>query len=306
MKCYNCGKKVKKGAGFCTWCGAQVHIQTKPARGKGASWGMCITGFIVGITLCALILAALTLTGTVSGLFFGGNRGGSAMRFEGDGYDAAEDAIVAYLEAMKQGDVYGMIQTCAIETYVENYDLAYRIESTGAVMPGMEQRLLNDNEYTQAINVVSRLRFVTNNLDDQFLYLTGYEDVYSMVESIRVEEDEIPGYLEILGEDDWMETLASLEIGEIYIDEDCADAGFSEHFRDDQFKKAIRRNRKACGADDYVTAVAEIELDGRDYYFCVDVVCYGDSWYIGNLGGLSGSLMGLPTYYGGICLKSDF
>ena len=43
----------------------------------------------------------------------------AGLRFEGEGYESPEEAVAAYLEAMRNGDVAGMLSTFAIETYVE-------------------------------------------------------------------------------------------------------------------------------------------------------------------------------------------
>ena len=46
-------------------------------------------------------------------------------RMEGSGFASPEDAVTAYLEAMKAGDLSGMLSTFAIETYIQNVDAQF-------------------------------------------------------------------------------------------------------------------------------------------------------------------------------------
>lgn len=60
---------------------------------------------------------------------------GSAHAFEGSGFDSPEEAVTAYLEAMQEGDVQGMLSTFAIETYVDNVDAQTYLTRMGAFVP---------------------------------------------------------------------------------------------------------------------------------------------------------------------------
>ena len=55
---------------------------------------------------------------------------------EGPGYDSPEEAVTAYLEAMKKGDARGMLSTFAIETYVAEMDAQAYLERMWAFTPG--------------------------------------------------------------------------------------------------------------------------------------------------------------------------
>ena len=64
------------------------------------------------ICLLALMLAAIPALG----------EGTETGAIEGPGFDSPEEAVSAYLEALKNGDAAGMLSTFAIETYVAEMD----------------------------------------------------------------------------------------------------------------------------------------------------------------------------------------
>ena len=46
----------------------------------------------------------------------------SSEKIEGSGYDTAEDAVEAYVNYLKEGNLNGAFSTFAVEYYVDNYD----------------------------------------------------------------------------------------------------------------------------------------------------------------------------------------
>ena len=58
-----------------------------------------------------------------------------SRKVEGNGYNSPEEALLAYAEALKTGNVDNILSTFAVETYVERFDLAEYWDNIGTVHP---------------------------------------------------------------------------------------------------------------------------------------------------------------------------
>ena len=99
------------------------------------------------ICLLALLLAAVPALGKDLPSWV--TDGGDAARepLEGPGFGSAEEAVTAYLEAMKNGDLEGMLATFAIETYVAEMDAQADLERMGVFQPSYGMRLPLGGDY---------------------------------------------------------------------------------------------------------------------------------------------------------------
>ena len=64
--------------------------------------------------------------------------------------------MTAYLEAMKNGDVEGMLATFAIETYVAEMDAQADLERMGVFQPSYGMRLPLGGDYQRQVAVAVR------------------------------------------------------------------------------------------------------------------------------------------------------
>ena len=78
------------------------------------------------------------------------------VRLEREGYESPEEAVVAYLEALKKGDVEGMLATFAIETYVSEMDAQADLARMGSFQPGYGMRQPLGGEYQRQVAVAAR------------------------------------------------------------------------------------------------------------------------------------------------------
>lgn len=76
--------------------------------------------------------------------------------YEGPGWDTPEGPVEVYLEGLKEQDISKMISAYAVETFIDNYDLAAQVARIAVYNLSMVPRLPNTNQLTRDINVETR------------------------------------------------------------------------------------------------------------------------------------------------------
>ena len=214
------------------------------------------------------------------------------VRFEGEGYESPEEAVVAYLEALKKGDVEGMLATFAIETYVSEMDAQADLARMGVFQPTVGIRMPLGGEYQRQVAVAARYGQLAESLAYQWMLFSwpeGYEAFGD--ESIAFQEDgAAEAFLTGLAENDAAARWQEMEV-----------VGFVEpELMSTQYSDGVEsRARQAAshGCDEIVSVVAKLDIGGEEWYQCMDVACYGGKWYNLSFVGYIGHLLGLsyPT-----------
>ena len=214
------------------------------------------------------------------------------VRFEGEGYESPEEAVVAYLEALKKGDVEGMLATFAIETYVSEMDAQADLARMGVFQPGYGMRLPLGGEYQRQVAVAARYGQLAESLAYQWMLFSwpeGYEAFGD--ESITFQEDgDAEAFLTELAENDAAAQWQEMEVVG-FVEPELMSTQYSDG--------AESRARQAAshGCDEIVSVVAKLDIGGEEWYQCMDVACYGGKWYNLSFVGYIGHLLGLsyPT-----------
>ena len=222
-----------------------------------------------------------------------------AGKVEGRGYGSPEEAVLAYAEALRAGDVKKILKTFAIETYVDNYDLEERVERLSAYNKAGELLPLMGDSYSRDVALIERQAAITRNL--KYLYMGvaldwDEETLILLRESSYADAGEL---VDDLALDDWSDILADMDFDDdfVYLD-DILEEGPAE-----RSEEVLKENRKTYGCEKIETLALEIELDGEDMYLCMDVACYDGKWYCLTQGGMIGSLMGIPMIHGGVAIE---
>ena len=221
-----------------------------------------------------------------------------SVTVEGPGFDSPEKAIVAYANALKKGDVQEMLSTFAIESYVGNFDMAAYLERVGAYSINMQIVFPSSDEYTLGLNLIARQYYIVKQLNYMYLTLGDMED-FTIPVSFRGNPYNSPDeLLDDLVIDNWMEMLSKMEIGEVLTCEDLS-------LDDDNVKRSLDIQMKSLCCEDLVPLALELTLDGKNYYLCADMACYNGKWYVCNLLGVIGQLLGADAMSGGLCMLED-
>lgn len=228
---------------------------------------------------------------------------GGQQTIEGKGYDSPEAALTGYAQALKTGNVPGVLSTFAVETYVEHFDLAAYWNHMGTVPPSGKNRLDSIDSYTTGINLINRQHEITGHLTNLYTTISMGEDVSSLSMGIRFNGEPYDNAGELMDElmmDDWMATLSKMEFdGTFFYLEDVV--GNAETV--DKARENLRKQCDYYGCEEIVPLALEIKLDGETYWLCVDVACYNGKWYNLQPFGTVGLFLGAPATNGGICIK---
>ena len=220
---------------------------------------------------------------------------------EGPGYDSPEEAVTAYLEAMKKGDARGMLSTFAIETYVAEMDAQAYLERLGVFQPSYEIRMPLGGEYQRQVAVAARYGQLAKSLAYQWMLFSwpeGYEAFGD--ESITFQEDgDAEAFLTGLAENDAAARWQEMEVVG-FVEPELMSTQYSDG--------AESRARQAAshGCDEIVSVVAKLDIGGEEWYQCMDVACYGGKWYNLSFSGYIGALLGLSVYSGGLVPAAAF
>lgn len=242
------------------------------------------------ICLLALVLAAAPALG----------EGTEAGALEGPGFGSAEEAVTAYLEAMKNGDLEGMLATFAIETYVAEMDAQADLARMGGFQPSYGMRMPLGGDYQRQVAVAARYGQLAESLASQWM-LYSWPEGYEAFDGASValsEDGDAETFLAGLAEGDAAALWQEMEV-----------VGFVEpwlmsaQYSDGSQSRA--RQAASYGCDEIVSVVARLDIDGEEWYQCMDVARYGEKWYNLSFVGYIGHLMGLSSFTGGLAPAAE-
>ena len=214
------------------------------------------------------------------------------------GFLSPEDAVVAYLEGLRDTNLEAMMSAFAVETYVAHFDLQAFLERLGMY----QFTLLPDaNELVREMNVEMRRSNVTSRIRMQYLVLTHpdrhtYASEGSEFLHRIIQEDEVVPFLQDFYANLNAPTWSGLEI------QGFLPLKWSEWYQEasEDYYEILERNIAFLGAQQLVGRIAVFTLDGDYYLLFADLAEYNGRWYINELGGITGIFANVPGDMHGI------
>lgn len=306
--CLRCGAELPQQAQFCARCGLPVPPMPVsppppvPPMAAAAETGRAalprpvaagrllpaLAGAATALVAAILISALLVVTGVVSL--------GSDKRIEASGYSSSEAAVQAYLDAMKRGDVDGMIGTFAVETYADNFDLEAYISYLHAYMP--YNRMLPNGSVNRDLNVLTRLHDVASEVTAQYWTLSGsaVDPAQSQMAPTDAAASELVDQLKSSMNGKAFQGIRDAKVVDLSSElPELADA--NKRLQSSKSHEALLR---WLGADEVDQRLARFSTENGDYHLLVDVYRYGSAWRIGSFRGQLASLQSLPMTAGGL------
>ena len=236
-------------------------------------------------------------------------------KLEGKGFSSPDKAVLAFLDAMRKGDINGMISTFAIETLVDNMDVAEYNQKMYSYTLNSPYPIRADDAYTKSLLLLRRQTDLNTQLMRQYIYFnTTNEDVlnYNAVSlSGRNGNPTADEFFDDLMHPDWMDTLADMTY-EKPLSDDQLDSLLSDYFGRDlsdvkeNFETYSYDSQKAVYRfDDYAYVAIRVDLDGKEYCLFMDVVCYDGKWYNFQQGGILATMTGSSTFEFGFVQLED-
>ena len=223
-------------------------------------------------------------------------------RWEGDGFDTPEEAVTAYIIGLIDWDIEEILSTCAIETYIDNYDFEKQIDRTGRMLSpangGYQSGYIPcEDGLGRQLNVEIRRSQFVQTVIAQYLYMTkskfltgrnlpavnllDYDSASEMVEEYTVEE----------GPD-------ILYKGMILPAAFLSDRYYSQNIQYNLMNTAF-----VDGARQLVSLGAVVFVKDEPFLMTFGVERFGDKWYITQSNLLSSLLVLNPS--GGACSLTD-
>ena len=253
------------------------------------------------ICLLALLLAAAPALGEDLPSWV--TDGGDAARepLEGPGFGSAEEAVTAYLEAMKNGDVEGMLATFAIETYVDEGDPLAYLTRIKTFFPGSAEGLPTGDPYLRELAVACRYADLVERLCQQYLFFSwpqAYGDFNGGGLVLR-EESEVEAFLEALSASTFSSALAEAELVE-FVDP----ATLLETYASPANQELLAKLQASYGCDELTDVVARLDVGGEEWYQCMQCARYGERWYNLSQRANIANLLGLDSFAAGLFFPS--
>jgi len=229
----------------------------------------------------------------------------ASATYESPGFASAEDALMAYIEGLQQGDLQQMIGAFAIETYIEHFDLVAWIErvishsfhSTSTV------RLPNANPMVTALNIESRRANILGIIQYQLIAFHLEEQFESGPLIFGPPIGPFPH--DILGSaEDFVDMLRTnmetMALQSMQLVSFMEPAMLAEAYDNEKNQADLDRKRAIYGADELKSVAAFFTVDGKLYVLCADAIRYGERWYLESLAGNIGAHLRIDVFQGGI------
>ena len=217
--------------------------------------------------------------------------------YEGSGWDTPEEAILAYLEGLREQNIGKMIGAYAVETYIDHFDLKAQIARVGAYTMSMAPRMPNSGGLLRGINIEARKNEIVQSILWQItaICLPG-QDFSQPIPLGRENGDEeaaafVEGIESAFGAVDFS-TLKFLRF--------TPPEQISELYASERNQENIRAQIAPFGAEEARSVIALFIVDDKVCALTCDVMRYGDRWFMYKPSGNIGAMMGLSALTGGM------
>lgn len=323
MYCSKCGKELPENVKFCNECGNAVGSSVEesnlsgisdnkkndktPARSSGNAFSL-VLGLIIGIavtSVVALLLVLLRSVGAESKKSSGTDNFANTSSVQGEGFDTPEDAIRAYAEYLRDGDINGIYSVFAVESYLKHYDMKEAFEYTHAYQPYLQNTnnpilLLDGSDLANGINLESRKSYIKSELYKSYIYCMAQqiddEEIRAQILSTNpkaLEDEDIDDVISFLESNPGFKDMKIKDIMK------PSDFGFE---REDFMNDSDDSLKKILGVDDIENVSLRISFDGDDYVIFMVAARYGNKWYLVNFNNVVCYRLGVSSLSGGMVL----
>ena len=246
----------------------------------------------------------------------------SDTRVEGEGFETPEEAILAFAEALQDGDLEKMISTFAVESYCEHFDMVQQMERMSSLQPfnifgesagvlyGSDPVISGLNVGTRCANILAMIKrpLIMIALDRIKNEHPEYKDIaddiaslrpYSLNEETDLSHDELETLLSEIGKlPDFSETKVFGPYSPLVLSRFDADYIAAQNLTN------IMKRALTAGADGITELGLCLKDYEDDYLITMSIIKYGDKWYNYELGGVIMALLNVEIVRQGI-LASD-
>lgn len=212
------------------------------------------------------------------------------------GFDTPEQAVVAYLDGLKNADLEQMLTACADDIFVDRQNFALLLNNMHA-FPTPFIYIPNTNSFFRDASFEVRRGVLARFIALQ--YATVLIPELNMDGKVFPIEGEkaIDEFLTLFSEER-LDELASLVILDVVKASEWE--GIPETYQNQANMNALMLQARTHGADGFENIIATFRVGGRDFRFFPMVCRYDDRWLITDLMGNVARLLDLSFFSGGV------
>ena len=217
------------------------------------------------------------------------------IKYEGNGFNNAEEAVTFYLEGLKNMDFEQMLGAFAWETQIKHYSLETRYKMMRSYSPVVGwARLPSSNGFIFSANVSSLRASIVNEIYTSVeAYIFG--DTYPDRPISFKTDEEVVAFLQK------MKMNASTQLDKLSklsnIRFVSPDSVTNNKFSSENNQKSIARAIAMYGADEITNIVAIADVDDETLICSPTVARYGNKWYIVSPSSSVSVLLGIDNYH---------
>lgn len=213
------------------------------------------------------------------------------VKIEGDGFDSPEEAVNAYIKALNDGDIDGMLATYAIESYVDNFDTKAQIEKIACFIPAYSfnytYEFSDGSVFDRNIRIKERQAYIMRNYYSMISQQTVHHDMKIIG---PLEGDALDEFMNEMEKTDFLNAWKNMKFVRFISPDEICDTYNSETVQDN-----IKQQAKLYRCDSIIDVCALVEIDGEEHYQFAQCGMYNGKWYILSLEGTLFSLTGAPA-----------
>ena len=217
---------------------------------------------------------------------------------EGPGFSSPEGATEAYLQGLVDNDLEEMLAACAVETYVDNYNIGEEVSYSHSLWNTTADGLVpQKGEFTRELDIEVRRSRLVEMIRFQYLKLIGAE--IQNVPHVTYYEDDgtVDEFLDSYFIADDSEILSSIRFTGTYLDVNDITCGL---FNSENNMINFRKSFAWYGVDEAVCLAPVIEAGGEQYLLAIELGRYADKWYVLGFHGRLGILLNISYNDGGL------
>ena len=220
----------------------------------------------------------------------------SKPKFEGEGFDTPEEAVLAYIDAWNRSDVNAAISTFAIESLVDHIDTRSYIEYFRMFNPTQNYLTVPaGSPWIRDLEVIKRYADVSNTLFNQYVKNNAGEYAKAAGQPVMVKTgEEIDALLDVFATpetESWSGRIRFQEwIDPVRIQKLVSFGNL----------RSITIQAEVYGADDIMPLIAHISLGKYQAILTMECLSYGGRWFNFRTYGNAAMVFNLEPMSGGL------
>ena len=211
-----------------------------------------------------------------------------APRYEGPGFDTAQEALTCYVEGLKALDFEKMLSAFAWETQLSCYDINAYFKRIRAYFPTAKPRIPSVNDFMLTVNLhelrSAQIDMIYNSLE---AYILDSDFPAGKTVPFR-EESDVDAFLQKFY-NGRLEKLSSMSNIRFV----SPDTVTGNRFSSEQVQKNYKKQMACYGADETVNIAVIASVGDETLFCCPTVARYGDRWYLVSVSSVTNSIIGL-------------